>query len=188
MIHRLVCLAVIAVLSACAVASPPVEPVPLAPATRLRLPAPAALGHAVEAVQMVTASHDGDSFTFEGRVSVKDGVLLLVTTDGLGRRATSLRWDGRELSLEKASWLPLSLPPPANMLADLMLIYWPLPALRSGLDGATLDQDGGARRLRQDGVNLVDVNRQGDGWTGSAQLVNHVWHYSLDIVSQQVSP
>ena len=194
MILRIVLSFCVLSLAACASPSPMVDgavtdgPVHLAPGVSLRLPPPSALGQGIEAVQMVAASHGDDSFTFEGRLSVDGDVMALVTTDGLGRRAMTIRWDGRHLAVERADWLPATVPPPANMLADVMLIYWPVQALRTGLEGALLEQDDQSRRLVRDGVVLATVQPGRAGWTGVAALVNQVWDYRIDIASQQVAP
>lgn len=186
MSRRFLALILVGLLAACAAPPPVGGAVALAPQVSLRLPDPALLGENVEAAQLVTASHGGDSFTFEGRLSVTPAGLILVTTDGMGRRAMTIRWSNGALEVDKASWLPTSLPPPANMLADIMLMYWPVEVLRAHVDGALVEADGTSRSLRRDGAVMVEISRQPDPWNGSVTLHNRVWDYRIQVVSSRL--
>ncbi|SEH50012.1 DUF3261 domain-containing protein [Magnetospirillum fulvum] len=172
-------------LAACAAPPPPPEPgrVTIAPGITLALPSPAALGRSVDAVQIVTARHRGDSFVFEGRLSVEPERLLLVGTDSLGRRAMTVTWSQGQISVERAAWLPDSLRP-ENILADIVLLYWPEAAVRSGLSGADLTEQTGNRAIG----SAILVSWQGDPWNGTAHLRNLVWEYELDVRSVLVGP
>lgn len=186
MVRRFLCLLLVGLLAACSLPPSAGGSVALAPQVSLRLPTSAQLGQAVEAVQLVTASHGGDSFTFEGRLSVNADRLILVTTDGMGRRAMTIRWGNGSLEVDKASWLPASLPPPANMLADIMLMYWPVEVLRTHVDGALVEADGTSRSLRRDGALVVDISHQPDPWNGSITLHNRVWEYRIHVISSRL--
>jgi hypothetical protein len=188
MTRRLVPLVLALALAACATRPEVPDRIPVAPDVALRLPAPAQLGESVEAAQMVTASHGADSFVFEGRLSVSPTGVTLVTTDGLGRRAMTVRWADGVLVTDKAAWLPADLPPAANMLADIMLLYWPAEALRPLLDGASLDEKAGVRQLRHNGETVVDITRGADPWNGDAQLENRAWKYRIQVASRKLSP
>src|SRR5579859_1522486 len=133
-------------LAACStVPAPPPGTVMVAPGALFALPPPAALGRDIEAVQMVTARHGAQSFTFEGHLSVTPERVLLAGTDGFGQRLMDLRWDGKTMTADKASWLPETLQPD-YVLADVMLIYWPEAALHQGVSGLKVAADG-ARRI-----------------------------------------
>lgn len=186
MLRRLFRLILVGLLAACAAPPHPVGPVALAPRVGLRLPDPALLGEAVEVVQLVTASHGGDAFIFEGRLSVTPAGLILVTTDGMGRRAMTIRWSNGQLAVDKASWLPAGLPPPANMLADIMLMYWPVEVLRAHVDGASVEADGTSRSLRRDGAVMVEISRAADPWNGTVSLHNRAWEYRIQVVSSRL--
>lgn len=186
MLRRLFALFLVGLLAACATPPHPGGPVALAPRVSLRLPDPALLGEAVEVVQLVTASHGGDSFTFEGRLSVTSAGLILVTTDGMGRRAMTIRWSNGQLAVDTASWLPAGLPPPANMLADIMLMYWPVAVLRAHVDGALVETDGLTRSLRRDGAVMVEISGAADPWNGTVSLHNRAWDYRIQVVSSRL--
>ncbi|MFA6022396.1 MAG: DUF3261 domain-containing protein, partial [Rhodospirillales bacterium] len=172
-------LMLVSLLAACSAAPQPVDRIVIAAGVTLRLPAAGQLGDAVEVAQMVTARHGGDSFSFEGRLSVQADHLILVTTDGLGRRAMTVHWSEGRLNVDKASWLPGSVPPPANMLADIVLMYWPTEVLAAALDGAVIEEVGGIRRLRRDGAVVVEIHRDADPWNGNADLSNRAWDYHI---------
>ena len=186
MLRRFLCLILVGLLAACSLPPHSGGAVALTPQVSLRLPDPALLGETVEVVQLVTARHGGDSFTFEGRLSVIPAGLILVTTDGMGRRAMTIRLSNGGLEVDKASWLPATLPPPANMLADIMLMYWPVEVLRAHVDGASVETDGPWRHLRRDGAILVDISRDADPWNGSVILHNRVWDYRIQVVSSRL--
>lgn len=189
MTFRLVPLLLAGLLAACAAPpAPPADRVAIAPGITLRLPQAAELGERVEAAQMVTASHGDDSFVFEGRLSAGPGGVTLVTTDGLGRRAMTVRWAEGTLATEKADWLPADVPPAANMLADIMLLYWPAQSLRPALDGATLEEVGTTRRIRRNGETVVEIARDAEAWNGAAALDNHAWNYRIQVASRRLTP
>lgn len=175
-------------LAACA--APPVNsnaPVPVAPGVALSLPTPAELGRSVDAVQLVTARHGSEVFTFEGRLSVTADAVILVGSDAMGRRAMTLRWSGQALEAERAAWLPSDLRP-ENILADIMLLYWPEPALRRHLHGGAVSVTSDGHLIRRDGTDVVEVHHQGDPWSGVARLANLAWGYEIEVRSQEIAP
>lgn len=187
-LRRFFLLTAILAVSACAAPSPPaLDRVPIAPGVTLALPGPGGLGRTIDAVQMVTARRGADIFVFEGRLSAKADSLILVGTDSMGRRAMTLRWNGTRLEVERASWLPDSLHP-ENILADIMLLYWPEAALRPNLTGADIVITQGGRQIRRDGAELIAVRYDGDPWSGTATLRNLVWDYEIEVRSMVMAP
>ena len=171
------------VLVAC-VASPPLaERVTVAPGITLDLPRPGDLGRSVEAVQMVTARHGDDRFVFEGRLSVGPERLLLVGSDSLGRRALTVSWSRGRMEVERAAWLPDSLHP-ENILADIVLLYWPEAVVRRHLSGAGLTRTATGRAID----DVIAVSWLGDPWNGTATLRNSAWDYTLEVRSVEVGP
>ena len=137
----------LASLAGCTASEPPSGSVAIAPGVTLRLPNANELGRSVEAAQMVRANYRQQDIVFEGQLSVTPGRLLLACIDPLGRPAMTLRWEQGRLSAQTAEWFPASLRP-ENMLADIMLIYWPQASLRSGLGASNATvQDGPHRRM-----------------------------------------
>lgn len=185
--RALICLSLLA---SCATPVPArVTRVDIAPGLSFALPDAAELGRTVAAVQMVTAHRDGDSFVFEGRVAADADGLTLAGTDALGRRAMTIRWQGRTLAVDSAAWLPQAVRA-ENVLADLILLYWPGEAVRRGLagSGATLDDGDGRRVVRRDGTAVVVIDGAPAPWTGTARLANLAWGYELEIRSVAVAP
>jgi len=161
--------ALLFLLAACATPPTPPGSVMVAPGVLFALPAPAALGREVEAVQLVSARHGADIFTFEGHLSVTPERVLLAGTDGFGQRLMEISWDGKTVSAHKASFLPDALHP-ENILADVMLIYWPEAAMRTDLG------------------DKVVIERDRDPWNGHARLTNRAWDYEIDVRSSVVTP
>lgn len=185
--RRFLLVSAVLVLAACAAPPPVLDRVPVAPGVTLALPSPAELGRSVEAAQLVTARHGDDVFVFEGRLSVTPQMLTMVGTDPLGRRALSLRWSGAGLEVERAPWVPESLRA-ENVLADIVLLYWPEASLAQHLSGAVIEAVLNGRRIRRDGADLIVVRYQGDPWSGVARLENVAWGYQLEARSTQVGP
>ena len=178
----LLCLLCVA-LSGCAVPPSAVDHVLVAPGITLELPSPAELGRSVDVVQLVTARHDGESFVFEGRLLIRPDRLVLVGSDGMGRRAMTVTWASGKIDVERASWLPDNLRP-ENILADIVLLYWPEAVVRKSIKGAVLTQSVGARSVG----DAIFVSWQGEPWSGGSRLRNIPWDYELEIQSVMVGP
>jgi len=156
-----------------------IQSAPFAPGRVLALPRPADLGRTVEAVQMLTARYDSQTFVVEG-------------VDGMGRRAMTVTWDGRSLSIESAPWLPASIPP-ASMLADIVLLYWPEAAVHKALApaGCTLLATAKSRKVRC-GNDIVLIAKygwpSGAKWDGTLQYSNLAWGYEIEAQSKEMTP
>lgn len=168
-----------------------VTAVAIAPGILLSLPSPAELGREVEAVQMVTADYGSKSFAFEVRLSVDSERVLLVGTDTMGRRAMNIEWERGTLSVDHAPWLP-DVVRPENVLADLVLLYWPDEAVRKAVTGtgAHLVTGMDGREIRRGDTPVVKIRYQegGKSWTGATRLNNVAWDYRLDVHSVEVLP
>jgi hypothetical protein len=178
-------------LAGCAAAPPPLPPgsVRVAPGLVLVLPQPAELGRSLEATQLVTAHYGAQTFVFEGHVSATPERLLLVGLDPMGRKALSVTWSASGIQAETAPWLPEQLHP-ENMLADLVLLYWPEAVVRRGLagSGGTVTSGARSRSIGLDGQELIHADYgQDDAWTGSLHYRNLAWGYGLDVQSAEVA-
>lgn len=172
------------VLASCSSAPPPgTEGVAVARDVALVLPSPADLGRSVEAMQMVTARRNGETHVFEARLSVDGQRLLLVGTDSLGRRAMTIEWRAGRVTVDKAPWVPDALRP-ENILADIVLLYWPEPVLTRSLRGAAVRGDVAGRGIG----DAIRVSWDADPWNGQSHLVNHSFGYELDVQSVTVAP
>lgn len=171
------------VLAACSSAPSLPEAVTVAPGITLALPAPAELGRREDAVQLVTARRGDETFVFECRLSVDADSLLLAGSDSMGRRAMTVSWSRGNMAVERADWLPDTLRP-ENILADIVLLYWPDEAVRRGLTGADLTPTPQGRRIG----DAIAVSWRDDPWNGLSRLVNTPWGYEIEVRSVRVSP
>jgi hypothetical protein len=164
----------------------------LAPNLRLDLPAPASMGRSIEAVQMVTAHHDGDTVVFEAHLSVTPERALLVGVDATGQRLMTVTWRGSDITVERSPFLPQSVRPGA-MLADLVVLYWPADVVRQALasSGANLAVDATSRTISLHGKPVLQATYQGgaaDPWSDTGlHYRNLAWGYDIDVATLQVS-
>jgi hypothetical protein len=175
-------------LAGCTAPEPPASSVQIAPGASFCLPGAKELGRSIEAAQMVRANYRGRDIGFEGQLSVTPERLLLACIDLLGRPGMTVRWEKPRVSAQVADWFPASLRP-ENMLADIMLIYWPLASLRHGLAGSGIAvTDDANRRVvlnRQQPVIKIDY-RSRDPWNGTAVYTSVLWGYTLEVLSVEV--
>jgi hypothetical protein len=177
----------------CAASVDTVERVVIAPDLTLELPAPAALGRTVDASQVVTAHYGRESYGFEARLAIGPDQVRLVGTDPMGRRALVITWNGRTLTVQRAAFLPETVRP-ENVLADIILIFWPEAALRRGLAaaGGTVTVRGATRAIGRAGdgagEEAITIRYEGPPWSGLTHLTNHAWHYAIDVRSAAVGP
>jgi hypothetical protein len=158
-----------------------------APNRSLALPRPADLGRSVQAMQLITVQRDGDTFVFEGQISITPERFLLVGTDPMGRRAMTVTWTEAGVTTETAPWMPSALRPD-SMLADIVMLYWPEEVVRRAIApaGAELVADTRSRSVRIDGRDVlhVDYDEAGKGpWTGTLHYANHGWGYEIAVQS-----
>lgn len=189
------CLAVLA-LTSCADLPPAAAPpnqVHIASHLSMDLPRPADLGHDLRLDQLVTARYGEKTFTFEGYVLLTDNRLLLTCVDPLGRVAMTVTWTADRIVAKKEPWLPPELPP-ENMLADLVLLYWPERAVRQALmeSGAQLVATPRSRSVTIGGREIVHTAYQSPDvakpWSGHVELRNFDFGYTLDIESRELPP
>jgi Protein of unknown function (DUF3261) len=163
-----------------------------APGRVLVLPHPADLGRTVEAVQMLSARYDSQTFVFEGRLSITPERFVLVGLDGMGRRAMTVTWDGRSLNIESAPWLPATVRP-GSMLADIVVLYWPEAAVRKALApaGCKLLVTAKSRKVRCDNDTVLIAKYDwpaGAKWDGALQYSNLAWGYEIEAQSKEMTP
>lgn len=176
-------------LGACVAPVRSVDTVAVAPDILLVMPSPGDLGRLVDVMQLITARRGSDVYVFEGRLSATADSLLLVGMDGMGQRILTIRWTEGRMEVERASWLPESVRP-ENVLADIILVYWPEDSLRRALapSGASLESSAGSRVIRQHGNDIIDVHYEGQPWSGVARLRNLAWKYEIEVRSVSVTP
>jgi len=186
-----VALGVALTVAACVGAGPPTAF--LAPGVAVPLPKPIGLGYNWRASQLLSIQSHGKSFQMPAEVEVHGGQLTLVGLSAFGTRFWTVRYDGLRIEEERSSAL-VGLPPPEQVLADVMLVYWPPEAWSAVLpEGWALEDSPAERRLYDAGKRLVVEIQTVKGIPGKAgmgqasegasevTIINHVFGYSLRI-------
>lgn len=181
------------VLSGCAV-TPRIHPLAHTPmhtdSSAWPLLSPAALGATQQVTQLLRGEFGEQQFNLRCVVTVNAEQLSVIGLTSMGMRAFTLRYDGTQLSEERAPQLPDALQA-ARLLNDLQLAYWPLPALQQAWQplGAEVSEPyPGTRRLRRAGKLLAEVHYAADPWHGRVWL-RHIEHgYNLYIESSALEP
>jgi hypothetical protein len=163
----------------------------IGPGRSFELPSPADLGRSIEAVQLLAVRYDGQIFAFEGRLRITPESLMLVGLDGMGRRAMTLTWDGRDMVVETAPWLPTTFRP-TGMLSDIVVLYWPEAIVRKALAtaGCDLVETTKTRRVRCGNDEVLRARYEwpaGGKWVGTLRYSNLAWGYEIEVQSQELS-
>ena len=153
----------------------------------LQLP-PAAFGAPLQLAQRLTVTEapaDPDGAASERQLDTLlqlDAQHLQLAALALGQRVLTLRWDGRELNVQRHPMLP-AVVDPARVLRDIALVFAPLAALQAALPpGWTLDETPTERTLRQAGELRLTV-RYLDG-RARVDIDNRAERYQLRIESR----
>lgn len=174
-------------LSACA--SPPTA-VPdnrafLTQETRLVLPAPT-LAQPLYRQQLLSARTQGGEHQLLTVLEADGRQLTLVGLTPSGIRLFRVSYDGEAIRTEQLSSLlgGTTLPPVAQVLADVMLSYWPIQSWQPQLPrGWQLKDEGMVRRLRDPKGTLVSEIFYQDiaGEREPVRLVQHAFDYQLQM-------
>lgn len=165
----------------------------LSPDLILTLPRPGDIGRAVEATQLVTARFGPQSIVFEGRISATKDRFLFTALDMIGRKAVSINWTADSIAYESAPWVPTELQP-QNILADMVILYWPEYVVRQALRGSagTLLATRMSRTVRAGDHEILratyKMSHGDDVWSGQIDYRNLAWNYELSIQSTEASP
>lgn len=165
-------------------------PIVLAPGIEMQLPDLSSLDHHIEVVQSVVASYGGQSIAIEGRIDAGPDHFTMVCSDGLGRRAVTVQWTRSGVSYETAPWVPRQLRP-QNMLADLVMIYWPQDALTKAMPDAIITTTPTSRSIVIGGKDIANVDyapQADDVWLGKTRYHDRLWDYTLSIESAALEP
>jgi hypothetical protein len=193
--RALACASFALALAACGTpeAAPPPGQVVIAPQLKIALPRPGELGRTLEAAQLVTAHYGEQTIVFESHLSATPERFLLVGLDSLGRKALTITWTDAGIVTEAAPWLPDTLRAD-NILADIVLLYWPEAVVRRTLAAAGANLVSGPRQRRiiraGEEVGRADYlpSRGGDPWNGRLRYRNLAWGYELEVQSTELTP
>jgi hypothetical protein len=174
-------------------ADPPPGSVRLAPGVVLALAGASELGQNLQAAQLVTATYGEQTVMFGVHISATpERFLLVISLDPVGQTLLTMTWNSQGLTAKPEPWLPRQVRP-ENMLADIMLIYWPEAALRHALsvpDGAFVVGTR-SRTVSVAGKEVIRIAYGGDNpWDGSLTYRNLARGYQLavDSVSAATAP
>lgn len=157
-----------------------------ATASALPLLSPASLGQSHQITQLLRGDYGDNSFSLRCVVSVDAQQLSVVGLSGFGLRAFTLKYDGQQLSEERAAQLPQLLSG-TQLLNDLQLVYWPLATLQKAWQtagGEVSEPWPGTRRLKRAGLLVAEVHYAADAWTGRVWLRHFDHAYSLYIETE----
>lgn len=172
-------------LSACASQPVPDNRAFLSPDTSLLLPAPLR-AQPLYRQQLLSAHSKGGQHQLLTVLEADGHRLTLVGLTPSGIRLFRLSYDGKEIETEQLSSLlgGAALPPVAQVLADVMLSYWPIAAWQPQLPkGWRLEDEGMVRRLTDpDGKLVSEIHyRQIAGEREPVRLIQHAFDYQLQM-------
>jgi len=154
----------------------------LEPGTRVTLPAPG-ISPAVSSQQLLTGSFNGKSQSLLVMLNADDKKLTLAGLSSVGIRLFLVTYDEKGLHSEQSIVVP-QLPPASQVLADVMLSYWPIRTWEPQLpQGWTLTDSGDKRELRNASGEVVTeityLNRKGK--REPISIEQHVFKYHITI-------
>lgn len=154
----------------------------LEPGTRVTLPAPG-ISPAVSSQQLLTGSFNGKTQSLLVMLNADDKKLTLAGLSSVGIRLFLVTYDEKGLHSEQSIVVP-QLPPASQVLADVMLSYWPIRAWEPQLPkGWTLTDSGDKRELRNASGEVVTeityLNRKGQ--REPISIEQHVFKYHITI-------
>ncbi|MNF36508.1 hypothetical protein D3C81_1088490 [compost metagenome] len=175
-----VCLVLL--LTACS--SQPAPTAYLDKGTVMTLPAPV-LATPFYRQQLLTATVGEGAHQLMTVLEADGRQLTLVGLTPTGIRLFRVRYDQQGIATQQLSPLLVTgMPPVSQVLADVMLCYWPLASWQPQLPpGWTLRDQGLTRRLRApDGALVSEIHyRDIDGVREPVSLQQHVFHYRLQL-------
>jgi len=152
----------------------------------LRLPPAALTGPLQDGSQRLTVWRLGHAGQAVGAPQVVDVQLqldtqaLLLAAFALGQRVLLMRWDGRQLQVQRHPLLPAQVDT-NRMLRDLVLVHWPAEAVRAALPpGWTWTVSAERRTLAWQGQARLTLDLHGV----HARLDNLAEGYRLEIETQ----
>jgi len=182
-------LGVLCVLQSCSPTAPSLVATPPERPGRAILSLPALPGYPgeVAVVQALHVVRGDEASDVEAILQASAEHLVLVLSLPLGPRLAAIEWSARGIAIHRDLDLPAAGHVlPEDVLADIMLAFWPEAAVRSCLrDGLSLVVEPDSRLVMRDGVAVIEVQRDGtDPWNGRTTLANHLLGYHLTIVSR----
>ncbi|MGO4746560.1 DUF3261 domain-containing protein [Serratia quinivorans] len=180
---RMMLLMWVAVLAGCAGSQDPTLPQAwLKPGTRVTLPTPT-LAQPINQQQLLTAEVKGQQHSMLVLLNADGRRLQLVGMSPLGIRLFNLTYDRQGIHTEQLIKVG-ELPPASQVLADIMLSYWPVADWQPLLPaGWRLEDQPLVRRLYDERGAIVNEirYRQTDGGREPQSIAQSAFHYRITI-------
>jgi hypothetical protein len=99
-------------------------------------------------------------------------------------------WNGDTVTVETAPWLPAAARP-TNMLADVVVLFFPIATVRQALEGAGCELAITKRtrvvRCGEADVIQVEYDEQSSAlWNGKLRYRNLAWGYEAEVRSAEL--
>jgi uncharacterized protein YcfL len=128
----------------------------LKPGTLVTLPAPG-ISPSITQQQLLSAHVKGKTQSLMVLLNADQQKIMLAGLSPLGIRLFRLTYDKQGVTTEQSITLP-EMPPASQVLADIMLSYWPISAWQPQLPtGWTLKDIDSRRELRDDQGELIET-------------------------------
>ena len=149
---------------------------------------PASFGGSHRAEQILNYTQGERSMRLQAYVEISPEKMSVLATTALGQRVLQVSRDAQGLHVETA--LPDGAVSPDEVLNNLQLALWPLPALQAalaGTDWTATEPAPGTRRIAKAGLAYAEIHYANhSAWDGRWWLVNFEQRYSLDIESKSL--
>ena len=131
--------------------------VEVAQETFITLPQPAEYGSDLSLSQLISVEFQGTKQQLPVQLELTGNDLVLAGFASWGSRLLSLDYDGLTLDTYVMAGLADTLPPPEQVLFNVMITLWPLDAWQSSLESISwqLNEDGNHRILRDESGNII---------------------------------
>ncbi|RJF54594.1 DUF3261 domain-containing protein [Serratia inhibens] len=180
---RMMLLMLATLLAGCAGSQDPTLPQAwLKPGTRVALPSPV-LEQPISQQQLLTAEVKGQRHSMLVLLNADGRRLQLVGMSPLGIRLFNLTYDRQGIHTEQLIKVG-ELPPASQVLADIMLSYWPAADWRPLLPaGWRLEDRPEVRRLYDDrGATISEIRyQQANGQRNPLSITQSAFHYRITI-------
>ena len=131
--------------------------VEVAQGTFVTLPQPEQYGSDLSLSQLISVEFQGTKQQLPVQLQLTGNDLVLAGFASWGSRLLSLDYDGLTLDTYVMAGLADTLPPPEQVLFNVMITLWPLNAWQSSLDSINwqLSENGNHRILRDESGNII---------------------------------